>query len=153
MVTQFADFTVWPLEAAQIPVPLATPTVPAAPAATPVAGADSAGQDVALRLDEHDESGIDALAVLSDDASQTTIAIAARDASGGEVVVVHDGTCDEASTLPTFLLQDLDDSGRSETTIEAPLSDLTSGAHSIAIHRSSDDYDDVVACGDIPRSE
>jgi hypothetical protein len=72
---------------------------------------------------------------------------------GGEVVVIHEGTCDDASTLPTFLLEDLDASGRSETTIEVPLSDLRGTAHSIAIHRSAEDYDAVVACGDIPGEE
>ena len=68
-------------------------------------------------------------------------------------MVVHEGTCDDASTLPAFLLQDLDASGRSETTIDAPLADLTGRAHSIAIHRSAEDYDEVVACGDIPGGE
>jgi hypothetical protein len=47
------------------------------------------------------------------------------------------------------LLEDLDASGRSESTIGAPLATLTSSAHAIAIHRSADDYQDVVACGDI----
>jgi hypothetical protein len=34
-----------------------------------------------------------------------------------------------------------------------PLADLRGSAHSIAIHRSAEDYDDVVACGDIPGEE
>ena len=84
---------------------------------------------------------------------QTTITVAARGASGSEVVVVHDGTCEDATTLPTFLLEDLDTTGRSETTIEAPLADLTDSAHAIAIHRSADDYQDVVACGDVSTGE
>jgi hypothetical protein len=55
--------------------------------------------------------------------------------------------------VPTFLLEDLDASGRSVTTIDAPLADLRSAAHSIAIHRSAENYDDVVARGDIPIDE
>jgi hypothetical protein len=104
-------------------------------------------------LGERADSRIDALAILSERAGQTTITVAARDALGGEVVVIHEGTCDDASTVPTFLLEDLDASGRSETTIDAPLSDLRGAAHSIAIHRSAEEYDEVVACGDIPSEE
>jgi hypothetical protein len=165
--TRFEDFTVWSLEAADIPVAPSTPTAfatpvalatpvaaatpaaPVSPAATPLAGTVGA-QEIALRLGERDDSLIDALAILSEREGQTTVTVAARDALGGEVVVIHEGTCDDASTLPVFLLEDLDDSGRSVTTIDAPLTDLTSRAHSIAIHRSAESYDEVVACGDIP---
>ena len=72
---------------------------------------------------------------------------------GGEVVVIHEGTCDDASTVPAFLLEDLDASGRRVKTIDAPLDDLRGSAYSIAIHRSAEEYDDVVACGDIPGGE
>jgi hypothetical protein len=160
-VTRFEGFTVWPLETAGIsfppatPVAGATPVAPATPTAamaTPVAGGGG-GEEIALRLLERDDSGIDALAVLSGDAGQTTVAVAARGTAGGEVVVVHEGTCDSASVLPAFLLEDLDASGRSETTIEASLADLTGATHSIAIHRGAEDYGDVVACGDITRGD
>jgi len=166
-ITDFEDFTVWSLDMAELtaapatpmalatPVSAATPLVqatPTAPMATPVAGAVG-DQEIALRLGEHNESRIDALAILTEREGQTTITVVARDASGGEVVVIHEGTCDDASKVPTFLLEDLDASGRSVTTIDTPVADLTSSAHSIAIHRSADDYDDVVACGDIPGDE
>jgi hypothetical protein len=169
-VTRFADFTVWTLETPDIaatpgtPVALATPVSPATPiahatpamlatpSATPVGGAVG-DQEIALRLGEREDSRIDALAILSERDGRTTITVVARDASGGEVVVIHEGTCDDASTVPAYLLDDLDTSGRSETTIDAPLADLRGSAHSIAIHRSAEDYDDVVACGDIPGEE
>lgn len=166
-ITRFENFTVWSLETAELtaaaatPVALATPVAPATPvaqatpmmpAATPVAGAVS-DQEVALRLGERDDSRIDALAILSEREGQTTITVVARDASGGEVVVIHEGTCDDASTVPTFLLEDLDASGRSVTVIDAPLADLTSSAHSISIHHSAESYADVLACGDIPGEE
>ena len=166
-ITRFENFTVWSLETAELtaaaatPVALATPVAPATPvaqatpmmpAATPVAGAVS-DQEVALRLGERDDSRIDALAILSEREGQTTITVVARDASGGEVVVIHEGTCDDASTVPTFLLEDLDASGRSVTVIDAPLADLTSSAHSISIHHRAESYADVLACGDIPGEE
>jgi hypothetical protein len=163
-ITRFEDFTVWSLETAELaaaaatPVALATPMTPATPiaeatpmtpAATPVAGAVG-DQEVALRLGERNGSRIDALAILSEREGQTTITVVVRDASGGEVVVIHEGTCDDTSTVPTFLLEDLDASGRSVTVIDAPLADLTGSAHSISIHRSAENYADVLACGDIP---
>ncbi len=166
-ITHFEDFTVWSLDAAELaatpatPVALATPVAAATPMAqatpatsmaTPVAGAVG-DQEIALRLGERDESRIDALAILSEREGQTTITVVARDASGGEVVVIHEGTCDDASKEPTFLLEDLDASGRSVTTIDSPVADLTGSAHSVAIHRSAENYDDVVACGDIPGGE
>ena len=160
-VTRFEGFTVWPLETAGMsvspatPVAGATPGAPATPIAamaTPVAGGGG-GQEIALRLNERDDSGIDALAVLSGDGDETTVAIAARGVTGSEVVVVHEGTCDNASVLPAFLLNDLDASGRSETTIEASLANLTGAAHSIAIHRGAEDYGDVVACGDVTQGD
>jgi hypothetical protein len=138
-ITHFEDFTVWPVAAAEIP------TAPA----TPVAAGGESDEEIALRLDEQDDSGIDALAVLTGNDAQTTVTVVARGVAGGEVVVVHEGTCDDASTLPTFLLQDLDASSRSETTIEAPLSDLTGSEHVLAIHRSAEEYAEVVACGEI----
>ena len=150
-ITQFEDFTVWPLAAADIPTSPATPV--AAGMATPVAAGGESDEEIALRLDEQDDSGIDALAVLTGNDGQTTVTVAARGVAGGEVVVVHEGTCEDASTLPTFLLQDLDASGQSETTIEAPLSDLTGSEHVLAIHRSAEDYADVLACGDIVGAE
>ena len=135
-ITRFEGFTVWPLEAAEISGAAATPSgchsgglaTPTAAMATPVAGGGG-GEEIALRLHERDDPGIDALAVLSGDGGQTTVAVAARGATGGEVVVVHEGTCDDASMLPAFLLEDLDASGRSETMIEASLADLTSAPH------------------------
>jgi hypothetical protein len=152
VATRFQDFTVWPVDAALAAMTPAPQATPAAPAATPVASGSGVGQQLALRLSERDDSGIDALTVLSEDAAETTttITIAARGAAGGEVIVVHRGTCDEISTLPAFLLEDLDESGQSETTIDAPLSELQDEAHAIAIHRGAEEYADVVACGDIP---
>lgn len=149
-VTRFEDATVWPLMAAQLPVAPATPVAATPVAATPVAGAIESGQEIALRLEEREGSGIDALAVLSETAGRTLISVVARDAAGGEVVVVHEGTCEDALTLPAFLLDDLDATGRGETTIAAPLSELTSGAYAIAIHRGAEAYEEVVACGEIP---
>jgi hypothetical protein len=139
-VTHFQDFSVWPVEA-----DLGLPE----PAATPVPSAAVGGRQVALKLAEMNGSGVDGLAVLSEEAGATLVTVTVRNAAGGEVVVVHDGTCQETSALPAFLLEDLDATGRSETSLETPLADLTDGKHSIAVHRSAENYAEVLACGDI----
>jgi hypothetical protein len=141
-ITHYEQFTVWPLP------PVAEAAAPAM--ATPVAGSQQAGGELALRLSERADSGVDALAVLRQEGDSTTIAVAARGAAGGEVAVIHDGTCAELSPLPSYFLDDLDAAGRSETEIDAPLADLADGAHAIALHRSTEDYEDILACGDIP---
>jgi hypothetical protein len=154
--TPFEDFTVWAIAAPPVAQAPATP-VAATPAmatpiggATPVASLGQGGDEIAFRLVEQAESGIDALAVLTAVDERTRIDIVARDATGAEAIVVHDGPCGDASALPAFLLEDFDAAGRSETFIAAPLADLTDGAHSIAIHRSAEAYGEIVACGEIP---
>ena len=80
---------------------------------------------------------------------ETSVTVTARGAAGGEVVVIEAGTCAAGTASPEHLLEDLDPTGRSETTVPASLGDLSGGAYSIAIHRSAEAYGDVVACGDI----
>ena len=148
-VTRFQEFTVWEVPA--IAPPATPPAAAATPAAaTPAASSGEPGEPVALRLEERAGSGISAFAVLTPGAEGTTVTVTALKTTGDEIVVVQDGVCAEAATLPAFLLQDMDATGRSETTIAAPLSDLTDGAHAIAIHRSAEEYGAVLACGDIP---
>ena len=80
-ITQFEDFTVWPLDTAEIaaapatPVALATPVSPAtpiaqatptAPMATPVAGAVGDARRSRCGWASETSHGIDALAILSE---------------------------------------------------------------------------------------
>jgi hypothetical protein len=143
-VTRFADFTVWPVDAGQL-----TNAVDQPSATSTVSGELEPGE-IAVELLERDGSGVDGLAVLVESDDATTVSVVTRGASGDEVFVVHRGSCEAISALPAFLLADVDDAGSSETTLEAPLGELTDGTHSIAIHRSAAEYESVVACGDLP---
>ncbi len=147
--TRFEDFIVWP---AASPPAAQGPAAQEPAAATPVAEPEAHAfpQQVALRLHEQNESGVDALAVLREVDGRTSVSVTTRDSSGGEIAALYDGTCDDPLTLPLFLLGPLDAEGVSETTIEAVLSDLNDGEHAIAIHRSAEE-DEVLACGDIPK--
>jgi hypothetical protein len=146
-VTRFLEFTVWEAPS------LATTTTQPAAMATPVASGAAPGEPVALRLEARADAETDAFAVLTPLDGETTVTVTARETTGQEVVVIQEGGCAEAATLPAFLLADFDAGGRSETTIAAPLADLTARGHAIAIHRSADAYGEVVACGDIPGAE
>ena len=119
--TQFQDFTVWPLAA----IPLAPSVAGHRSRARRHrgrhtdrrrdAGGDCRRRPVAFRLAEQNDSGIDALAVLQGSGNSTDVTVTARGVTGGEVVVIHDGVCAKEATLPAFLLQDLEHSGRSQT--------------------------------------
>jgi hypothetical protein len=143
-ITRFADFTVWPVDVSQL-----TPDV-GQPSAPPTVSGELRPGQIAVELQERDGSGVDGLAVLVESEDATTVSVVTRGASGDEVVVVHRGSCEAISALPAFLLADVDDAGSSETNLAAPLGELTDGTHSIAIHRSSAEYETVVACGDVP---
>lgn len=149
-VTPFEDFIVWAIPGGAAATPELLP--PPAPVATPVADLPMLiPREVALRLHETGDSGIDALAVLRDTDGRTAISIVARDAAGGEVVTLHEGTCEDLAA-PLQLLEPLTLQGSSETTIDTPLSDLNDGGHAIAIHQSTED-DTVLACGTIPMQQ
>ncbi len=157
-VTNYEGFAVWSLPT---DISESTPTAPPepptteaplpSPAATPIAGSDAVLREAALRLHERGDSGIDGLATLRENGPSTIVSITARDAKGGEVVAIYEQSCDDPLTLPLFLLEPLDPSGASETTIAAPIADLTDGRHAIAIHESPTEAA-VVACGDIAAS-
>lgn len=90
----------------------------------------------------------------------------------GYPVAIHEGTCDDLTAEAAFEIGDAitfgvgdDGEGREvETigtgealplllqasgTVDASLQDLGNQGHAVAVHASQDDYDTIVACGDI----
>lgn len=63
---------------------------------------------------------------------------------------VHHGTCENLGG-PAYPLEAVKN-GKSETTIEAKLSDLTTGDFAINVHKSEKEIANYVSCGDIPKS-
>lgn len=165
-ITRFADFTVWPLpiapDVADAPKAPELPSTPgpadgaeATPPAqaTPVASEGAIAREVALRLHEEHDSGIDALAVLTEEAEGVSVGIAARGAVGGEIVAIFTGRCAEPESLAAFVLDPLEADGKSETTIDARLTELNDGNHAIAISDGAAATDSLLACGEIPVQE
>ena len=138
------EFTIWPL-----PATSAAEAMPAEQPATPAAVSAMDLQNVTFRVREMNESGLDALAVLSGRANVTEIVVEARDANGGETVGLHAGTCDAPEEPPLFPLEPLADAGRSITTIEASLTALRDGNHAIVVQNAGD----ILACAVIPGGE
>ncbi len=118
------------------------------PSAEP--SASSGGDTVGIKIDEVDGSGVTGLATLSANGDQTEVKILALGAPAGTLILIHEGTCDNLSPAPAFLLRDLDASGSSVTTVSATLTDLREGGYAIAFHEGVDDLSQPLACGEIP---
>jgi Cu/Zn superoxide dismutase len=64
---------------------------------------------------------------------------------------LHDGTCDDLDPAPQYPLANVVN-GTSTTTIKATLDDLRSEPYALNVHKSNDDLETYVACGDLESS-
>ena|SRR5215216_1688701 len=64
---------------------------------------------------------------------------------------IHEGTCDDPNPQPKYPLSNVED-GKAESTVDTTLEDLQSADYYVNIHKSADEADVIVACGDIPKS-
>jgi hypothetical protein len=62
---------------------------------------------------------------------------------------VHKGACAKLDPKPAYGLATLTN-GKSETTIDVPLASLEAGGFAINGHKSAQDVNTYVFCGDIP---
>jgi hypothetical protein len=63
---------------------------------------------------------------------------------------IHQGTCADLGA-PKYPLNAVEN-GKSETTIDAKVSDLTTGDLAINVHKSEKEMSAYAACGEIPKS-
>lgn len=79
-------------------------------------------------------------------------------ATAGHPVHIHEGTCDSLDPVPLHMLNDIvpgnESTGAtpvasSTTTVDATLSDIANGSHSINAHESAENIDNYIACGEI----
>ena len=64
---------------------------------------------------------------------------------------IHEGTCDNPNPQPKYPLSNVED-GKAESTVDTTLNELQSADYYVNIHKSADEADVIVACGDIPKS-
>jgi Domain of unknown function (DUF4331) len=122
--------------------------------ATTAAGSDAEAtpameeREVYVTLDELNDSGLSGEAELTETEDGTRVSLMVEGATGGHPVHIHFGTCDNLGEIAAPLT-DIDESGKSETTVDLTLDELTSGEYAINAHESVANITDYVACGDI----
>jgi hypothetical protein len=113
-------------------------------------GDDEAG--VTVDLGTQNDSGQSGTATLTADGEKTMVTIDLSNPPGdAQPAHIHAGTCAELNPQPEFPLANVVD-GKSETTVDAPLSALEGEDYAINVHKSEADVETYVACGDIPKS-
>jgi hypothetical protein len=115
-----------------------------------------AAQDVESVTVEHkpdDDSGVTGTAVLTADGDQTEVTVDLEGAEEGYEGHMFDSTCDDHQSATVFhAIEPVDADGHSESVVEAPLLDLTSGDFWVHIHRPAGERGVGVACGQVEQA-
>ena len=103
-------------------------------------------------LEEQNGSGVSGTATITPTAVDEFDVLI--EVSGGEEGVampahIHRGSCADLDPTPEHPLADVVD-GRSETTVSASPIELVAGTFAVNVHKSAEEADVYVACGDIP---
>lgn len=114
-------------------------------------GLANAAGPVTVQLTPQNGSGESGTATLTDDGTKTKVVVAVKGAPAGvaQPLHVHKGTCAKLDPAPAYGLTSLS-GGKSETTIDVPLSQLQTGGFAINGHKSAQDAKTYVFCGNIP---
>jgi hypothetical protein len=109
-------------------------------------------ETVTVDLGEQNGSGESGTATLTSDGEQTVVVIELTGAPADtpQPAHIHSGTCAELGDVVHPLTNV--EGGASETTVAAPLADLTAAAFAINVHESEEAVQNYVACGDLPTS-
>jgi hypothetical protein len=111
-----------------------------------------ASQTVTVQLGAVNNSGESGKATLTAMDGKTKVVIDLMGAPEGvaQPAHIHQGNCENLGG-PKYPLEAVKN-GKSETTIDAKLSDLTAGDFAINVHKSEKEISIHVACGDVPKS-
>lgn len=106
--------------------------------------------DVSLDLQELNDSGITGSATLSPTSDgEVAVELEVDGSEGGpHPAHIHEGSCADLDPEPAFPLEDVVD-GRSETTVDVDIDDLTASEYAINVHESPENPSNYVACADI----
>ncbi len=107
--------------------------------------------EVTIHLNQQNASGESGTATLTAAGNQTKVAVnlTGQPAGADQPSHIHEGTCTNLNPAPKYPLTDIKD-GKSETTVNASLSELTSETYAINVHKSASELTTYVACGDLP---
>jgi Cu/Zn superoxide dismutase len=106
--------------------------------------------EVSLDLEEQNDSGISGTATLSPTSDgEVEVELEVDGSDGGpHPAHIHQGSCADLDPNPAFPLEDVVD-GRSETTVDVDIADLTADEYAINVHESPENASNYVACADI----
>ena len=106
--------------------------------------------EVTLDLQEQNSSGISGTVSLSPSSDgQLEVEIELDGSDGGpHPAHIHEGSCADLDPEPAFPLEDVVD-GRSETTVDVDLSQLTLNEYAVNVHESPENSANYVACADV----
>lgn len=106
---------------------------------------------VTIHLNTLSSSGESGTATLTAAGNQTKVDVnlTGQPAGADQPSHIHEGTCTKLNPAPKYPLTDIKD-GKSETTVNASLSELTSEPYAINVHKSASELTTYVACGDLP---
>lgn len=114
--------------------------------------AEEALEDAELTLDlqEQNNSGITGTATLSPTSDgDVEVELEVDGSEGGpHPAHIHKGSCADLDPNPAFPLEDVVD-GRSQTTVDVDIADLTIDEYAINVHESPENAATYVACADV----
>lgn len=123
----------------------------AAVIAVAAAGTARAAGPTTVQLTPQNNSGESGTATLTEQGTKTKVVVDVKGAPAGvaQPLHVHKGPCAQLDPKPAYGLATLTN-GKSETTIDVPLASLEAGGFAINGHKSAQDVNTYVFCGDIP---
>jgi hypothetical protein len=130
---------------------IATVVTPAVPAAA------QDNRSLTIPLNEHENSGVSGTATLTAEGENTRVAmeLSGDPLTGDHPTHIHTGTCrnfdpDPLYPLTTVILDEVNDEGVSETTVEdVRLRELLRDDYVILVHPSAEELFPELVCGDI----
>jgi hypothetical protein len=114
-------------------------------------GSGSSGGPVTIELAEQNDSGQTGTATFTaaGPAETRVVVEVTNPPAESQPIHVHEGSCADIDPEPLYGLPNLQD-GRTEATVPASLAELTAGGLALNAHRSDDQLDLYVACGNLP---
>jgi hypothetical protein len=111
---------------------------------------DEFGGDVAVPLVTQNDSGQDGEATLSEVDSETTRVVLEVENPSVEPqpAHIHRGSCENLDPEPAYGLENVVD-GKSTTEVNVAIEDLVDKGFAVNVHKSADEAQVYVACGDI----
>jgi hypothetical protein len=108
------------------------------------------GKTVTVKLSAQNGSGESGTATLTPmGSSQTKVVVDLSNAPmAAQPAHIHKGSCAKLDPTPAYALQNVTH-GKSQSTVNVALGDLTKGSFAINVHKSQTDLATYVACGNI----